>query len=353
MKYINKLVLRIVLFVFAVLCLSSMAFATKDLVIDNFAMKDSIFEPGQSYHFTLHIKNVGDETVETGLWTKIWFETQQTPLYPDKLIQLYAEGRDFTNVKPIEIIAADGSTTTQEAELGDLTYLLPAETPEQVEQRKKAFLERGTEGMTQEEIDAELEKIEITYSQRHEVTTEELFIELGPGKTAVYDSELSYNGYGALAFPAGKVENDWPVLSTEEFPITLNMELFPFEPSEIYNNKMTTEIFLQPNVKQGPLPASDKNKKLKDAKEYFSSTAGCGMINEKDICVKLLKDEADDMDEQLVVSVDGQEEYYSMYNLFQAWMYKWFSDGKLAQSKTINGVKVTLYENGIKFRFIN
>ena len=347
MKNIKKLALLVL----AIICLSSVVFATKDLVIDNFAMKDSIFEPKGTYHYILSIKNVGDETAETGLWTKIWFETQETPLYPNKLLQLYAEGRDFSNVKPIEIITTDGSKTTREAILGEVTYTLPAETPEQIKQRKEAFLSRGNEGMTEEEIQAELEKIEITYSQEYDLTSEELYIELQPGETAVYDSELTYKGFGALAFPAGKMLNDWPVLTTEEFPFTVNMELFLIDLNEGYNNKMVKEIFFQPNVKQGPLPASETNKKLKDATEYFSSTAGCGIINGKDICVKLLKDEVDDMDEQLVVSVDDQEEYYSMYNLFQAWLYKWFSDCKLAQSKTINGVKVTLYENGIKFKF--
>jgi hypothetical protein len=345
--------MKLILTFLIVLCLASIAFATQDLVIEDFQLKTNDIEPGQKYHYTLSVKNIGDMPATTALRTKVWFNMEDEPMQPNKLLSLYAEGRNYQVVKPITVIASDGTESSLETSFGELKYMLPAETPEKIQDRKDSFLERAaTLDYSEEEITQTLEEIEIQFSQPHLTTSEEIFITLYADETAVYDSEESYNGFGAISFPIGDLENDWPVLSTEPIVTILNMKLMPFDATEeIANNLYVAQIIMQPNVLQGPLPETETNKELDDESEYFSRTAGCGTINEKYICVHIENEEADDMDEILTIEVDGQNEYYSMYNLWSAWFFKIFSDGKLAQSKVINGVKITLYDSGLKYEF--
>ena len=344
---------KILILILTMLVLASTAFAVSDLVIEDFALKANTIEPKGKYHYTLSVKNIGDETAQTGLRAWQWFETQEQSMQPNKLLSLYAEGRNFNVVQPILVTDEAGLETMKQPVFEELTYVVPAESPAKIQERKDSFLERANSlDYTEEQIQEGLENIEITFSQRRNVTTEEIYINLEPGETAVYDSELSYNGFGALSFPVGLVENDWPVLSTEPIDIGLNIQLAPFNLNEdLTNNHFETVVTMQPNVLQGPLPATETNKKLKDETEYFSLAGGCGIINTKDICVYVENEEADDMDEILTVEVDGQKQFYPMHSLFTAWLYNIFGDGQLAQSKTINGVKVKLYYGGIKFDF--
>ena len=77
-----------------------------------------------------------------------------------------------------------------------------------------------------------------------------------------------------------------------------------------------------------------------------------GTIQGKEICVSGDDPNIPDEEETLIISVDGVEQEYSLYGLMMAWLNSWFGDGKLAPTETVNGVEITLYDNGFKFSFV-
>jgi len=324
--------------------LGALVWAGADLEVQNLAVRSDYIEAKGSYHFFLDIKNVGNENAVTRLPASIYFASQVVPMHPGSLTRTLTNPRqEGAPINSIKVISPTGSESMVTPEFITHTYIAPAETPEEVQERKDNFLMRASRmDLTQEEVDAKVEEIQTTYGGPHDVTIEGYFITLPPGYTARYESEKSYQEMNLLNFPVGE-------LNINPYPMTLVVDLDPKGEADtnLGNNHYTKEVTVQANVIQGPKPESEKNVALDSDKEYFAYAAGCTNIQNKNICVTL-----DEANTEVSVSVDGQKEVYSYYGLFMAWIYKWFGDGKLAPTETNNGVEISVYEKGFKLKFL-
>ena len=223
-----------------------------------------------------------------------------------------------------------------------------AESEERIQERIEGMMGRAESlGWTEEQLQSEVANIQEIFGNPHEEGAQGKFINLAPGETARYDSTDSYQEFGALNFPVG-------ALSIDPIPITLTFEIDPFLESDenVNNNVYTTEITMEPNVIQGPAEETEKNRELDDENEYFAFALGCTTIQSKEICVSGDDPNIPDVDEILIISVDGVEQEYSLYGLFMSWFNNIFGNGKLAATETVNGVEITLYDNGFKFVFV-
>lgn len=325
-----------------IFCLSFIAAAVPDLVIEDFKLKADKILPKESYGYALKIKNIGDGPAKTRLPMIIYQEGTEIPKVPSALAHLYADTRKKTAVNPIKIITAEGKETSQIPKEESYTYQAPASSAEEIEQMKQSYLLRA-EGKSPDEINKALSDIEITYGQRHEATIEGYFIILAPGETAVFETEDTFAKADKIFVPAGK-----PSLSP--FEITYFLEIDPKQEADNnpYNNKLVAKVTVEPNVIQGPKPKTPKNKELVDETEYFSyGSVGCIQIKDKNVCL-----DVNQAEEYAIISVNGQEEKYSFYGMLMTWLNKIFGDGKLAPTKNIRGVDVTIYPEGIKLKMV-
>lgn len=322
-------------------CLSVLAVAVPDLVIEDFKIKADKILPKESYGYTLKIKNVGDQPAKTRLPVILYQVGTDKSEFPMFLAHSYVDTRKNTAINPIKIISADGKETTQTPVYEEsYTYLAPALTAAEIEKQKQSYLARS-EGKSSDEVNQVLSEIEITYGQRHENTIEGYFITLAPGETAVYDTDDTFAKVDMVFVPVGE-----PTLLP--FEVTYNLEVDPKieGDSNPYNNQFTAKVMAEPNVIQGPKTETSKNKALADETEYFSyGSVGCVKIQEKNVCMNI-----DEKEENIIISVNGQEETYNFYGLFMSWLNKIFSDGKLAPTKNIRGVDVTIYKEGVKLK---
>jgi hypothetical protein len=330
-----------------IFCLSFLAIAGPDLTVMDLTMADELIVPGEKYHYTIDIKNVGDEDSFTRLANFYYIEEEYKGTYPGALLTILSD-RAQTNIAPITIIAADGSESEVTPEDGTALYMAPAESAERIQERIEGMMARAdTFGWSEEEIQENIADIQETFGNPHEDGVSGLFITLAPGETARYDSKDSYQGFGAFSFPVG-------TLSIDPIPVTLTFEIDPFLESDenINNNVYTVDLTMEPNVIQGPKEETEKNRELDDENEYFAYALGCTTIQGKEICVSGDDPNIPDEEETLIISVDGVEQEYSLYGLMMAWFNNIFGDGKLAPTETVNGVEIRIYDNGFKLTFV-
>lgn len=327
----------------SVLCFSTSVFAGPDLTVTDFTLRSDKILPGDTYDFVFDVKNIGDEPAKTRLPNYMYFGIENVPVSPGSFLTTLAETRNSPTASGSVIIISNGEEKEVFPAFDTFTYLAQPETPEQIQERKDNFLERA-EGMgyDEEQTQAGLDEIEKIFSNPHDVEIAGHFVTINPGETLRYESDKANQFFEGLSFPVGK-------LSIDPIPITLNIEIDPLQEADTNtaNNKFTKTFTMDPNVIQGPAPQTAKNKKLADNTEYFAYAAGCAIIQGKEICLS-----SDDKEELLYITIDGDENVYSFYSLFMAWVNEWFSDGKLAPTETINGVKITLYKEGFKLKFI-
>ncbi|PIZ51889.1 hypothetical protein COY27_02280 [Candidatus Woesearchaeota archaeon CG_4_10_14_0_2_um_filter_33_13] len=335
--------------IFLLILISVSALGSADLIVEDLRLKTDVIEPKESYHYMLYLKNIGDEPAITRLPVNIWFlDIHEEPLFPSSLTQVLT-GREITsNLPPLNIIKVDGTEQMVSAVYEENhIYLAPAESFEEIKKRKDSYMIRAESlSYTPEQIKNDLKEIETIYSQKHEQTMEGYYLQLNPGETVIFDSENSYKEFAALNFPVGE-------LSINQLEVKIAVRVDPLGEADIVkeNNYFSKTILMQPNVIQGPKEETTKNRELNDANEYFAFAMGCTNIQSREICVYGDDPNIPDEEESLIISVDGVEESYSWYGLFMAWMYKTFGDGKLAPTKTVNGVDVSIYDNGFKLRF--
>ena len=323
-------------------CLSFLAIAGPDLTITHFQLADEVIVPGEKHDYVMEITNVGDEVARTRL-PNFMYLGENTALTTGSLTQTLGT-RDGSVMETI-IILPDMELTP---ELDDVTYMAHEESEEQIQQRISNMMERANSlGWTEEQIQTETTEIQEMFGNPHEKTASGFFIDIAPGKTARYESTKSYNGFGKLDFPVTS-------LSIEPIPITLTIEIDPQRESDsnINNNVYTQEIVMEPNVIQGPAEETEKNRELDNEDEYFAFALGCATIQGKEICVSGDDPNVPDEEESLIISVDGVEQEYSLYGLMMSWIYDIFGDGKLAPTETVNGVEITIYDNGFKLSFV-
>jgi hypothetical protein len=331
-----------------IFCLSFLAIAEADLMIEDFTIRQDNPEARESYHYILDVKNVGDEAVDTCLPAEIYFEDAPYLKFPDCLLRSLTNPRgDGTDIASVTIISEDGSETEVTPEWKDLEYMTAPLTAEEVAEKKDMYVNgpRG-EMLTEEELANMLTKLDQAGIEGEKSTMNALVIELTPGETLRYQSEESYNQLEQVTIPPGK-------LSLEPWELTVNIQLDRFNTADENqnNNLFSTEIMVEPTIIQGPKEASSRNRELDDENEYFSLASGCAMVQGKEICVSLDDPNISDDEENLVISVDGSEEVYSYYGLMMAWFYQWFGDGRLAPAEVNNGVEIIVYDNGFKFSF--
>jgi hypothetical protein len=328
-------------------CLSFLVIAGPDLTVMDLTIDADSIVPGEKYHYTIDVKNVGDVASTTRLAERHYFQGDYSlPSAASLVTQLGS--RDKSEISPITIIDANGVESEVLPEDSEITYMSHEESEEQIQERIDGFMVRANSlDWTDEQIQEQTDEIQAMFGNPHEVTVDGLFITLGPGETARYDSADSYMEFGALAFPTTS-------LSNEPIPLTLTFELDPMLESDenINNNVYTKEILMEPNVIQGPAEETEKNRELDDENEYFAYSLGCTTIQSKEICVSGDDPNVPDEEEMLVISVDGVEQKYSFYGLMMSWINQLFGNGKLAATETVNGVEITLYDNGFKFVFV-
>jgi hypothetical protein len=330
-----------------IFCLSFLAIAGPDLTVEDLIIDADSIVPGEKYHYTIDVKNVGDEDSITRLPYFAYVDEEYKGLYPGSLLTTLSD-RAMTNVAPVTIIAADGTETETAPEYGEASYMAHEESAEQIQKRIDGMMERANSlSWTEEQIQEQIAKIQDTYGNPHEKHVEGAMITLAAGETVRYNSADSFKGFGALSFPVTS-------LSIDSIPVTLTFELDPFLESDdnVNNNFYTKELVMEANVIQGPKEETEKNKELDDENEYFAYTLGCTTIQGKEICVSGDDPNIPDEEETLIISVDGVEQEYSLYGLMMAWFNQWFGGGKLAPTETVNGVEITLYDNGFKFVFV-
>jgi len=329
-------------------CLSFLVIAGPDLTIMDLTINEDSIVPGEKYHYTIDIKNVGNIASVTRLAERHYFEGDYSMPFAGSLVTQLGN-REKTEVSTITIIDANGEESEVLPEDNALTYMSHEESEEKIQERIDGLTERANSlDWTEEQIQAEINDIQEMFGNPHEVTVYGLFITLNPGETARYNSENSYMEFGALPFPTTS-------LSNEPIPLTLIFELDPMLESDenINNNLYTKEILMEPNVIQGPAEETEKNKELDNENEYFAYSLGCTTLQNKEICVEFDDDpNIPDEEELLVISVDDVEQEYSLYGLMMSWINNLFGNGKLAPTETVNGVEITLYDNGFKFVFV-
>ncbi|MBS3107994.1 hypothetical protein J4468_03710 [Candidatus Woesearchaeota archaeon] len=322
-------------------CLSTVAFAVPDLVIEDFKINSDSILPKESYGYTINIKNIGDEAAKTRLPINIYELGTEEQKFPMFLVHSYVDTRQRSKMNSIKVITKEGSEKSLIPVEEDYTYTAPASTAAEIEKMKQSYLARA-EGKNSDEINNALSEIEITYGQRHEATISGYFVTLEPGDTAIFNSDSAFLPEANEIFvPIGEP-------SLMSFEVKYILEIDPKNEADLNsnNNKFTAPVAVEPNVIQGPKPETPKNKELKDESEYFSyGSVGCVKIQEKNICLNV-----DEAEENIIISVNGQEEQYNFYGMFMSWVNKVFSDGKVAPTKNIRGVDVTIYKEGIKLK---
>jgi hypothetical protein len=323
-------------------CLSFLAIAGPDLTITHFQLADEVIVPGEKHDYVIEITNVGDETARTRLPNHMYFG-ENPALSTGSLTQTLGT-RDGSVMETVTILP----DIEVIPELDDVTYMGHEESEEQIQKRISNMMERANSlGWTEEQIQTETAEIQEMFGNPHEKTASGFFIDIAPGEIARYESTKSYNGFGRLHFPTTS-------LSIEPIPITLTIEIDPERESDdnINNNVYTQEIVMAPNVIQGPMEETEKNRELDDENEYFAYALGCTTIQGKEICVSGDDPNVPDEEEMLIISVDDVEQEYSLYGLMMSWLNQLFGNGKLAPTETVNGVEITIYDNGFKLAFV-
>ncbi|MBI4981172.1 hypothetical protein HZC30_06480 [Candidatus Woesearchaeota archaeon] len=324
--------------------LTATGLAGPDLTVQEFKLKGDTIEATGSYPYQLYVKNIGDEAAKTRLPIIKYSAIESPPslaVPPYPLVSDLVDQRNNKGNFPVTILSPDGDKKVF-PEQDTVEYLAPALSEGELLRELdtlKGHLEAA--GTSEEEIGAELAKTKEELSQPHHQTVSGWFVTIKPGEVAIFDSEVTVSQSDKIAFT-------WkPPLSLESIPVKYYVQIDPKgeADSNLENNKYETTIELRQTVVKGPLPASAKNKELKDVNEYFAFGFGCGDIGGKKICVEL-----DEKTDNFSVEVDGVKQEYSLYNLFMNWLSKAFSDGKLAGMKNVNGVEVTLYDTGFKFK---
>ncbi len=333
--------LLIILGIFVLLTAAGLA--GPDLVVQEFKLKGDTIEATGSYPYQLYVKNLGDEAAKTRL-PVIKYSAIESP--PSSAVPPYPLVNDLVDLRnnagnfPVTILSPDGDKKVF-PEQDTIEYTAPALSEGELLRELEALkghLEAS--GTSEEEIQLELAQTKAELSQPHQQTVSGWFITIKPGEVAIFDSEVTVSQSDKIAFT-------WrPPLSLEPIPVKYYVQIDPKgeADSNLDNNQYETTINLRQTVVKGPLPASEKNKELKSADEYFAFGFGCGDIGGEKICVEI-----DEKTDKFSVEVDGVKQEYSLYNLFMSWISKAFSDGKLAGMKNVNGVEVTIYDKGFKF----
>lgn len=332
-----------------IICLSFLAIAEADLIVENFDIRQDNPEARESYHYILDVKNIGDQAIETCLPAEIYFQHQPELKYPNCLLNTLAHPRQpGSEAAKVKIISENGEETQVTPQPEEMIYFTPALSPAEIEEEKQNFLEGRAQGLTEEEITKELEEIEIFWGQRQEHALDSYLITLQPGEILRFESDNSHDQIETITLPMAE-------LSIEPILLTINIEVDRFmtiENENLENNLFSKEILIAPTVKQGPLPESSTNAELENENQYFAFAGGCTTVQNKEICVNLVDEDLDGEEDTLVISVDGSEEKYGLYGLFMAWMYQWFGDGRLAPAEVNNGVEIIVYKEGFKFTFV-
>ncbi len=330
------------------LCLGLIAGADPDLTVKELTLKADKFESRGSYGYVLKVQNVGNTVAQTRLPLRMYLQGatggETVAIYPllsNQVTERVTDGE----VKPVKVIAVDGTEKKETPFSGELVYNASALMPAELEAELAKLQSRLTaSGTSSEEMEKQLKETKEKLSQRHEQTATGWFVNLEPGEILVFDSEGAYFPQdNKVTFPAG-------IPSLEKQEVNYVVELDPFGEADMnpYNNKYETTFQMEPNIKQGPLAKSSQNVALSNGKEYFSSVLGCGKLKETEFCVDMDKEE-----KFLSITVNGEKQDYELYGLFMNWLSKTFSDGKLTSPKTIGGVEVTIYEQGFKLKDIN
>lgn len=334
--------LLIILGIFVLLTAASLA--GPDLTVQEFKLKGDTIEATGSYPYQLYVKNVGDEAAKTRL-PIIKYSAVESP--PSLAVPAYPLVNDLVDLRndagnfPVTILSPDGDKKVF-PEQDTIEYMAPALSEGELLRELEVQQERlQASGMSEEEIELELAKSKETLSAPHPLKVSGWFITIKPGEVAIFDSEVTVGQADKIAFT-------WkPPLSLEDIPVKYYVQIDPQGEADtnLDNNKYETTIYLRQTVMKGPLPASAKNKELKEANEYFAFGFGCADIGGKKVCVEM-----DEKTDFFSVEVEGVKQEYSLYGLFMNWLSKAFSDGKLAGTKNVNGVDVTLYDTGFKFK---
>ena len=197
-----------------IFCLSFLAIAGPDLTVTDLTIDADSIVPGEKYHYTIDVKNVGDEDSTTRLPYFAYVDEEYKGLYPGSLTTTLSD-RQMTDVATVTIISEDGIETEVVPEFGKVTYMAHEESEEQIQKRIDGMMERANSlGWSEQQIQEESVSIQEKYGNPHEKTAEGALITLGAGETARYDSADSFKEFGAFSFPVTS-------LSIDPIPVTL------------------------------------------------------------------------------------------------------------------------------------
>ena len=90
-----------------IFCLSFLAIAGPDLTVMDLTIDADSIVPGEKYHYTIDIKNVGDENSFTRLAYFSYIEEEYKGQYPGALLTILSD-RAQTEISTVTIIAEDG-----------------------------------------------------------------------------------------------------------------------------------------------------------------------------------------------------------------------------------------------------
>lgn len=317
----------ILFFVLFFLLGSPLLSAEKDLIVKDFVFQTNKLEFGQSYHYILEVENIGDEKIITCLPAIFSFnEVPPVPKYPHCLLDTLAHPRGEATKDIKEVLIYSPSKNISKK-------IKPA--------RREVTYQGGLNRLGEPMV----------------LTREVYTVPLQPGEILRYDSQDSFLGLEKLGgFSFG---NQKPSLEKTPFTLYVLLDRLGTMDENKDNNLFTKEFFLEPTIKQGPLPETPQNKELLSEKEYFvfryfvSTHPSCFTLQEKEICFQSKDTDKDGKDDLFLVTVNGVQKVYHVYNLLMNWLMKIFSDGKLAPPAVIEGVEITFYEKGAKLKLLS
>ncbi len=289
-------------------------------------------EPGTIMNLSISIQNIGENTVKTRLPAQISFDNEQSAgSYP--LVSLYVDTRLDKAVRPVEIIAVDGTTIEQYPVKEKISYIHKALSGNDLDKTLQE-IEMRLELSPTEKVDA-LKEYKDFYSKDYELSVDGWFITLLPGETAVIDSTvLSYN------YPFEETA------SLESKAHHFNIILDPYDEmgDEKWFNNFQSKVFtVSPTILQGPLSSTSKYPALEE-NEYFVTRLGCAELKGQKVCSNINEDKT------WTVSVNEEKQTYDLYGLMMKWINALFSDSKLADAQKIGNAEVTVYANGYKVK---
>jgi len=282
----------LILFLMFLVCIQVVA-ASNDLRIQDIRFNEFV-DAKTSVDFKIYIKNIGSETLKTGLPVQEYINKEENiGFYPYAALLVNTRNPSIA-ANSMQIIDENGIGTTVFPSYGEIKYIEQNPNPNR---------------------DGDI-------PQPYEVIIEGFYVELNPGDTAVIDTRDAYLDY-SLYVPVTK-------LSLEPYIQEINFiaKQEGSEETRVY----PAEIMINPTVKQ------------LDNNTFFAIDGGCINLNEKEICALAQND-------VITFSVNDQVQKYDMYGFFWAWLNQVFSDGKLSDPIVIDNVELTVYKEGLKIFF--